>query len=77
MTELTPPVVTLPNGERAELHLVGDAGDMRYVGMVDEGVAGFDTADGEHVSLMFMRPSDESDRRSTTSAQLVYGDHHE
>ena len=76
-----PPVITLPDGTPAAIHLVGERGDMTYVGMADEGVAGFETADGRHVSLLFIKPSDADtdphigsvDDTRTTSERLVFG----
>lgn len=67
------PTITLPNGKRAKLHIVAESGDCECVGSVDEGVWGYTAPNGEHISLMFMKPTGETDGDQIDSETLVYG----
>ena len=72
MGSKTPPTLYTPDGDPVELHVITEAGDCDYVGVVDQGVLGFDDPDGRHVTVTLLE-GDDSDGRSTAE-KLAYGE---
>lgn len=71
------PILYTPDGEPVRIHVVTESGDCEYVGLVDEGVLGFDEPDDSHVSVALLEVDRDSlllDDDRSTSEQLAYGD---